>query len=276
MSDTATQTPTAPDPTNDQTAAPSNGSASPEPIKNWLESLPHEMRIEPSLATIPDIPTLAKNYVETKRALGAEKIPKPQKNWDDKQRAEFFNSIGRPESPDKYTDPNIQLDEGLKIDPDRMKAAKAQFHKLGLTDDQAKGIMEYYLNITNTEVKTSRESQAAAMAAADTALRKEWGQKYDMNVELAKAAANKFAEPELIQKYGNDPKFLSLLAKVGQGMMEDTATGRGDGNILPTDMNAKREILKMKADPDFMNRFMRGDKAAVALWNEQHRVAYNK
>jgi hypothetical protein len=273
MSDTAT----APAPASvEQTQATQPTQATPEAPKSWLDSLPHEMRIEPSLATIPDIPTLAKNYVETKRALGTEKIPKPQKNWDQKQRDEFYNTIGRPESPDKYTDPTVQLDESLKLDPERMRAAKTQFHKLGLTDDQAKGIMEYYLNITNNEVKTSKESQTAAIAAADAALRKEWGQKYDMNVELAKAAANKFAKAELVQKYGNDPEFLSFLAKVGQGMMEDSAEGRGSGNILPTHLNAEREILKMKADPQFMGRFLKGDKAAVAMWNEQHRVAYNK
>lgn len=267
MSDTTTAPET-------NTATPA--AAAPEQPKSWIESLPQDMRADPSLATIPDIPTLAKNYIETKRALGTEKIPKPQKNWTDKEYAEFYNVLGRPPEPDKYTDPKVELDEAVKIDPDRMKAAKTEFHKLGLTDSQAKGIMEYYLNVTNNEVKSSRENQVQALTAADTALRKEWGQKYDMNVELAKAAANKFAEPDLVNKYGNDPKFLSFLAKVGQGMMEDTASGRGDGNILPTDLNAKREILKMKGDPEFMNRFMRGDKAAVAMWNEQHRVAYNK
>ena len=260
--------------TEPTSAAPA--AATPEQPTSWLESLPQDMRADPSLATIKDIPTLAKNYVETKRALGTEKLPKPQKNWTDKEYSEFYNALGRPPEPDKYSDPSIKLDESIPVDQEKMKAAKAQSHKLGLTDSQAKGILEYYFNATNNEVKASKESQMAALSAADSALRKDWGQKYDMNVELAKAAANKFAEPELVQKYGNDPKFLAFLAKVGQGMMEDSATGRGDGNILPTDLNAKREIMKMKADPEFMNRFTKGDKAAVAVWNEQHRLAYNK
>lgn len=267
MSDTATID----SPQQTQAATPAV-----ETPKSWLESLPQEMRADPSLATIPDIPTLAKNYVETKRTLGTDKMPKPQKNWGDKEWSEFYNAIGRPEAPDKYPDPEVKLEDGFEIQPEKMKAVKTEFHKLGLTERQAKGVLEYYANTINNQIKSERESGQSAIAAADAALRKEWGQKYDMNTELAKAAANKFAKPELFKKYGNDPDFLSFLAQVGAGMMEDSATGRGNNQILPNDLAAKREIMRLKGDPDFMRRFMSGDKGAVATWNEQHRIAYNK
>lgn len=269
MSDTATAT----DPIPQQETTPTPAAEAP---KSWLDSLPQDMRADPSLATIPDISTLAKNYVETKRALGSEKLPKPQKNWGDKEWSEFYNNLGRPAEPDKYSNPEVKLEEGVALDAERMKAVKTEFHKLGLTDKQAKGVLEYYLGTINTQVKGERESTQAAIAAADAELRKDWGQKYDMNVELAKAAANKFASPELLQQYGNNPKFLKFLADVGAGMMEDSAVGKGNNQLLPPKVAAEREILKLKGDPEFMNRFLKGDKGAVAIWNEQHRLAYSK
>lgn len=269
MSDTAIAT----EPVPQQETTPTPAAEAP---KSWLDSLPQDMRADPSLATIPDISTLAKNYVETKRALGTEKIPKPQKNWGEKEWTDFYNTLGRPPEPDKYSNPEVKLEDGVALDAERMKAVKSEFHKLGLTDKQAKGILEYYLGTINSQVKTEREGSQAAVAAAEAALRKEWGQKYDMNAELAKAAANKFAKPELFQKYGNDPDFLSFLAQVGAGMMEDSAVGKGNNQLLPPKVAAEREILKLKGDPEFMRRFMKGDKGAVAIWNEQHRLAFSK
>lgn len=266
MSDTAT----APAPTEPTTTtAPAQ-----ETSTSWLDTLPQDMRADPSLATIKDIPTLAKNYVETKRALGTEKIAKPQKNWGEKEWGEFYNTVGRPADPEKYSDPTVKLDESIPLDKESVKNIKTQFHKLGLTDTQAKGILDYYFGSINTATQKDKEKSQADIAAAEAAIRKEWGQKYDMNVELAKAVANKFASPELVKKYGNDPEFLKFLAKVGTHTMEDSATGRGDGNILPTDLAAKREIMKMKGDSEFMKRFINGDKGARALWEEQHRIAY--
>jgi quinol monooxygenase YgiN len=241
-----------------------------------MDALPQDMRADPTLATIPDVPTLAKILVDTKRALGAEKLPKPQKNWTDKEYSEFYNALGRPQEPDKYSDPSVAPEEGVAIDQENLKAVKAEFHKLGLTDSQAKGILDYYLSRENTRTKSARESSQAAIAAADASLRKEWGQKYDMNVELAKAAANKFASQELLQQHGNNPEFLKFLANVGSNMVEDNATGRGNNQLLPPRVAAEREIMKLKGDQDFMRRFMKGDKGAVAIWNEQHRLAYSK
>ena len=251
--------------------------STPEHPTSWLESLPQDMRADPSLATIKDVPTLAKNYVETKRALGTEKIPKPQKNWGDKEYSEFYNALGRPENSEKYSQPSVKLDESIPVDKERVKATYDQFYKLGLTDAQAKGIMDYYYTITNNEVKAIREKESSDVASTDAALRKEWGQKYDMNLEIAKAAARKFGTQELFNKYGKEPDFISFLAKVGMNMMEDSATGRGTGELLPAALRAQSEINKLKADPDFMHRLtFKRESAAAAHWNELHRLAATK
>ena len=60
----------------------------------FLDSLPEDLRGEPSLRTFTDPASLAKSYVNAQRMIGADKIPKPGKSWTDDQYNEFYNSVG--------------------------------------------------------------------------------------------------------------------------------------------------------------------------------------
>jgi hypothetical protein len=251
--------------------------AAPEPPKSWLESLPQDLRADPSIATVPDVQTLAKNYVEAKRAIGAEKLLKPQKNWDQKQRDDFYSALGRPETSEKYEVPSIPEGVPVEIKPEMLKEVKDQMFKMGITAEQGKGLLELYVNSRVNEAKTFQEQTSKSIADAEQALRQKWGQKYDMNMELAKVAAAKYVPPEFTKRVGNDPLFFEMCANVGMNLMEDSATGRGAGELLPPALRAQSEIKKLKADPDFMNRLtVKRESAAAAHWNELHRMAVAK
>lgn len=271
MSDTITETPPPSTP----------------PATSWIDSLPEELRKEPSIATIKAenlneaFSTIAKNYVETKKFVGVDKIAKPSDKWGEKEWGDFFGQIGRPESPDKYSNP--ELGEGVKLDEAQLKIGKELFHKLGLTDKQAKELIKFDAERLTGASKAMEEQKAAAMKAADESLHKEWGQKFDMNMELAKAAASKFGD-ESLQNFlkanpqiDNNPDFMKFLAKIGEGMMEDSARGRGATVQLTDATVAQREILQLKGEPqtsDFWKAWNNGDKFAVTKWNELHRRAY--
>src|SRR5688572_7477369 len=77
--------------------------ASGAPPADWRASLPEDIRADPSLATIPDVPTLAKNYVSTKALTGRKAYDLPNPEWKPEQWAAWNKSIGVPESPDKYS-----------------------------------------------------------------------------------------------------------------------------------------------------------------------------
>ena len=51
----------------------------------WRDTLPDDLKADPSLATVPDVQTLAKNYLETKKAFGSEKMLRPQPTWAEKE-----------------------------------------------------------------------------------------------------------------------------------------------------------------------------------------------
>ena len=251
----------------------------------WVDTLPQELRGNPSLAqfqgkTWEEVgPTIAKSYVETKSMIGADKILKPSEKWTDKEYDAFYNQLGRPEAPDKYTMPEVKMPEGLKLDDAKIAERKALYHKAGLTDKQAKALIEADLTFVKSSYEADKQSTESAKLTAESALKQEWGDKYQANIELARSVVAKFGDEQIVRYVeesglGNDPRLIKLLAKAGQGLMEDRATGKGTTEIAPNAAQAMSEINQLKADKEFMDKFVSGDKYAVQKFNYLHTVAY--
>jgi len=104
-------------------------------MPEWLAQLPDEaLRLEPSLAQINGKdwseagPALAKGYVEAQKLIGQNRLPTPQKDWDDKKWDEFYSKVGRPEKPDGYQVPgDLKLEEGVTLPPERLAAVREFF-----------------------------------------------------------------------------------------------------------------------------------------------------
>lgn len=234
-----------------------NGGGAPE----WLGALPETMRGDESLKTIPDVPTLAKNYVEARKFIGSKRLEAPQPNWTPDKWAAFNKEIGVPEGPDKYEMPQVTLAEGLKLDDGRMKTAKEMFHKLGLRGEQAKGVLEYYMNDLNAVHQASAAARAKEQSDGEAALKAKWGASYDKNVAAAKTALSKLATPEFLEHLdksglGNHPAMVEMWVKVGENLKEDSAGGRGAGSLDAQDAErAKTEIARLRTDEAFQKAY---------------------
>lgn len=250
----------------------------------FLAALPEDIRADPTLASVPDVATLAKNYVNAQKLIGTRRLPEPQAGWTEKEWNDLYGKLGRPETPDKYSMPELKLEEGLSFDTDRMKAAREFFHKSGLTDRQAKGILEYYGNVLNDQVKGMRTRQEQSVAQTMADLKAEWGDKTDANIDLAKSVIKKFGDEPLLKhletaELGNNPSFIKALAKIGQMMQEDSSRGSGRATLDVKDSTAAmREIEALKMDVDFQTALQSsnhmGHMAAVQKWNDLFKVAY--
>lgn len=260
--------------------APAGGAAT-----TWVDTLPQDLRGNPSLQqfqgkTWEEVgPNLAKSYVETKSMIGAEKMLKPSDKWGEKEWGDFFSQVGRPETPDKYSMPEVKMPEDLKLDDAKIAERKALYHKAGLTDRQAKALIEADLNFIKTSYEADKQSTESAKLSAESTLKQEWGDKYQANIELARSVVAKFGDEQFVRYVeesglGNDPRLIKLLAKAGQGLMEDKASGKGAVEIAPSVASAMAELNQLKADKTFMDRFVSGDKYAVEKFNYLHTVAY--
>lgn len=246
---------------------------------SWLDSIPQDLRDQPSLKTVPDVQTLAKNYVEAQRLIGMKRVVVPGKDATPEQRAEFFNAIGRPEKVEQYRMPKVDLPEGLSVDEAVLKKATELFHKSGITSDQADALLPFYYQLQIEQHNSGAAARTKAQAEAEASLKAEWGDKYASNLDIAKNTIRKFADDAALDQLeasglGNHPALVKALHKIGAQLLEDRASGRGDGLNLMDATRASMELDTLKMDKNFIdaltNRGNPGHESAKKKWIELH------
>jgi hypothetical protein len=225
------------------------GGAEAAPV-GFLDSLPEDLRNEPSLRHVPDTQTLAKNYVNAQRLIGADKVAKPGSSWTDDQYNEFYNSIGRPESADGYS-----FELGDSADPDAVKAFREAMWEAGLQPRQADRLAKF---ISESEQSTSAQSQErleAAVFESEQALRAEFGQAFEQRVGMAQGAARTLLGEEGMEmfesvtlsdgrKLGDVPEVVKMFSNLAEQIGEDNLVGEPTELVMTPD-EANRRVTEM-------------------------------
>lgn len=148
-----------------------------------------------------------------------------------------------PESPDKYEIPIPEGDTG-----EFAKAVAPLFHQAGLSPAQAKALAEGWNTMQATQAKAAQEAEALALKESNalaerqqSELKREWGEKFDANVELSRralrsgmaaagldenAASSMITTLEKAHGFSAVHKFFAAL---GAPMAEGAAHGLGGG-----------------------------------------------
>jgi hypothetical protein len=260
-----------------------SGGGSGNPVAgDWRAGLPDDIKADPTLKDIKDIPSLAKSYVHAQRLVGTDKIPKPQANWKPEQWAAFYDAAGRPKTPQDYKFADGTIPKEFPVDEQKMGATLKLMHDLGLRNDQAEALLKHYGQTALDGQKQMTGQRDAARQAGTDALKKEWGDQFTANVDIARGAMMHFGGEEIATLMeetglGNDPRMVKFLAKVGQSMMDDSARGQGNGLIVTNQTQAQGEINALKQDKDFLavltNKSAPGHQEAVDRWTRLHAIA---
>ncbi len=182
---------------------------------SWRDTLPEDMRNNPSLLTTKDVPSLAKQFIDQQAHLGnsirvpsADAGPEDRKAFHEKLIAKvpglilrpdmtnaesleaFHRMVGRPDKPEEY-----ELVEGL-TDNDYTNLLRTAAHKQGLNKTQFKELVSIFPAIAKEAAKAA-EKQAFDNKEAVT---KEWGAATAKNTAIAASVAEKTgAPPELVK-----------------------------------------------------------------------------
>jgi hypothetical protein len=151
-----------------------------------------------------------------------------------------------PENPEDY---GFELAD----DPEGGKLAAQWFKDAGLTKGQAAKLVELR---AAAQAEMAKANEAAAQAAAvkaeaqakadDAALKNEWGDRYDANVELGRRAVRQFdISADVLEGIESKVGYAGLLrmfSKIGQGLGEDTAVGLSAKGGSRADLTVEQKL----------------------------------
>ena len=168
-------------------ATPQAGSpdvAEAAPAVSFLDTLPEDLRGEPSLRNFTDVGALAKSYTHAQRMIGGDKIGKPQQSWTDDQWTEHHIHSGRPDTSDGY---EFKL-EGQLADS-TLEGFRDSAFKAGLSGKQAQSVAEF-MDMSLGQMATDRADQAETLRhEGEQELRQQYGKAFDQRMEMAMGAA---------------------------------------------------------------------------------------
>jgi len=235
----------------------------------FLNMIPEELRQHPSISPIKDVENLARSYVNAQRLIGADKIAVPV-NPTDEDLDRIYDRLGRPETPKDYS-----FDVDGNVITEELAANYADVaHKLRLTPDQAKGVLDYYRSTVEQEGAQSLELAEVAKEQTVQSLRQEWGRAFDQKVEAAARVAQEFADPEMFNitladgsKLGDNAEFIKAFAKIADFRQsvtsEDTVAEMSQSSVM-TPATAQAEIDAIMNDKSH------------AYWDRKNPIARQK
>ncbi len=243
-----------------------NGSGGGAP--DWRAALPEALRDAPPLKDVPDVPTLAKNFVESMayrgqsvRFVGPDASPEARKEQlekiakhypevfvaaDEKAQADLADWKGRPKEAKEYAAPGVELPESA------LDALRAEAAEEGLTKAQ-------FQARAKRAAAAAETAQRAARAEAE-ALKKELGPAYQDRIAGAAEAARKLGadadEVKAIESGSAPVAYVRrmLAAAKALGASREVADQNGGARTTMTPAEAAAQRAEIRGRKEFWDR----------------------
>lgn len=205
------------------------------------------------------------SYKNLEKLFGADKagntVILPGAEADKAALDAFYNKLGRPEAPDKYT-----AEAFAGLDEEGNKSLRAAAHAAGITDKQLAAMQKF-----NNESEEAFKNQLVQNAtiefeAQKTALVKEWGAAHDQNIQLAKEGVAKLGwtkdQIDAMQIGLGYDGVMKLALQIGKAVGEGTfvtndgnrASGGNPNALSPAQATA--ELKRLSNDKEFTTALM--------------------
>lgn len=153
----------------------------------WIAGLPDTLKTNESFSKFKTVGDFATDYLavstkatELEQRVG-NSIPKLKDGASDVERSQYFDALGRPKEAKEY-----EFEGEDKNAPEWNNLWKETFHSEGLTKTQGKNLSAKFNSQLQAVVDAANAAHQKEVTDATAALKTEWGDKFDTNVELAK------------------------------------------------------------------------------------------
>lgn len=207
--------------------------------KSWLDGLklPDDVRQNPTLQKFAADPEgMARSLIHLQGHFGvpAEQLVRLPKPDDAEGNTKLWNTLGRPETPDKY---EVKIPDGSDLDKAGFDSFLAHLHKAGpLTGGMAQAAADWYGGYAAQLAKERDTQFVAAQEQGTQALKAEWGAAFDTNLDAAAEMAERFGGPDYVKflkdsGMGNDPANLKAWAAVAKAAGERSDPDPGGKHV---------------------------------------------
>ena len=232
----------------------------PKVATSWKEAISEEFRQDPNIEKFTEIDALAKSYINATKMIGQDKVALPNKNSTEDLWNEFYDKAGRPESADKYS-LNVKSDV-VPLDNGAVKQFAENAHKLGLSNKQAQGVLEFYKNSMEGTAQQSKVDTETAQVQAEQELRQEWGREFENNVKKAGALAKANINSDILDlelksgiRVGDHPELIKGFAKIASMMSEDKIVSpESDSASKSADIESEISTITNNTDGPYWNK----------------------
>ena len=181
-------------------------------------------------------PVVASDATTEPAAPETPALTLPPKDATPEQWAEFYKQIGAPDKPEAYELPVPEGDTG-----EFAKTAATWFKEAGLLPQQAQALASKWNEFSAAQAQAAEAAEQQRIAQLDAqnkqqeaALKTEWGQNHEANMELARRAVRQFVPSDkaadvisaLEDKLGY-AETIKLMHSIGRGLGEHDAPGLG-------------------------------------------------
>lgn len=226
--------------------------------KEWLETLPEDLRGNPAIQVFEDVPSLAKSFIETKAKVGQKGIPLlAEGEKDQKKIDEYYTALGRPGKPEEYElpegiAPGIKLPNGQVIAAEDIEDFKKFAFGMGMSKTAFNKTFGYQIDKMKKGAEAQATAHKTAVEKSTTQLRGKWGQAYDQKVQGVQKLVDLHGADltdEDMAAINTNPRLLGMLGGLLDSLSEATIGEMGiakSGTLTPDD--AQAEIAKILAD----------------------------
>ena len=179
----------------------------PGPAKPWMAQLKKELQDNTVLSQYEDFSSVAQRVVEFE-AKKDRLLEIPAADAPDDVKAQFRTKLGVPAKPEdyKFKAPELPKELNLKWDPKLEEGFRKKAHEIGLNDSQFNELM---MLDTNSKIASIQARNAAQKAFQDayaktseshlSAIKTEWGPKFNENSAKAMDAMTRVATPDMLK-----------------------------------------------------------------------------
>ena len=173
--------------------------------------LPKDIASHPHISRYKSVEEMAKGHINQSELIGRS-IRIPQSDNPD-EWGSVWNKLGRPEAVDGYKEPeNLELPEGIELDPSMLKMVRETAHSKGYTQAQYESALQMHAQWLTAVINQAEAKRAQAGMDWEESIAKRFG----AQAPRVKAAANAVWEQLGNGMWGEDgAEVLQELAAAG-------------------------------------------------------------